>query len=198
LSQTSQASHTQRNTKILILVTFDDLSVSTELVDAREDKQLWGEQYSRKVADIHIVQQEIAAAISGNLRLHLSNEEKLRLSKPRTTNTESYQLYVKGLYYANKASAAGLNQAVRYFQQSIEQDPSNAPAYAEMAQSYADLATFADAATKALALDDSLADAHAALGYAQFAYHMDWAAAEELKRAVELNPGSIFFVGIHG
>jgi hypothetical protein len=78
LSQTSQASHTQRNTKILILVTFDDLSVSTELVDAREDKQLWGEQYSRKVADIHTVQQEIAAAISGNLRLHLSNEEAVR------------------------------------------------------------------------------------------------------------------------
>jgi len=182
----------------------DDLSVSTELVDAREDKQLWGEQYSRKVADIHIIQQEIATAISGNLRLHLSTEEKMRLAKSRAANTESYQLYVKGLYYANKASAEGLNQAVRYFQQSIDQDPSNAPAYAEMAQSYADLATFAyapptealpkamNAATKALALDDSLADAHAALGYAKFAYNMDWPAAEaELKRAIELNPGSV-------
>jgi serine/threonine protein kinase/tetratricopeptide (TPR) repeat protein len=182
----------------------DDLSVSTELVDARQDKQLWGEQYSRKVADIHNVQQEIATAISGNLRLHLSSEEKLRLAKPRTANTESYQLYVKGLYHANKASADGLNQAVRYFQQSIEQDPSNAPAYAELAQCYADLATFAyvpptealpkamDAATKALALDDSLADAHAALGYAKFAYKMEWAAAEaELKRSIELNPGSV-------
>jgi TolB-like protein/Flp pilus assembly protein TadD len=182
----------------------DDLSVSTELVDAREDKQLWGEQYSRKVADIHIIQQEIATAISGNLRLHLSTEEKTRLAKSHTTNTESYQLYVKGLYYANKASAEGLNQAVRYFQQSIDQDPSNAPAYAEMAQSYADLATFAyapptealpramNAANKAIALDDSLADAHAALGYAKFAYNMDWTAAEaELKRAVELNPGSV-------
>jgi eukaryotic-like serine/threonine-protein kinase len=182
----------------------DDLSVSTELVDAREDKQLWGEQYTRKVADIHTVQQEIATAISGNLRLHLSSEEKMRLAKPRTTNAESYQLYVKGLYHANKASAEGLNQAVRYFQQSIEQDPSNAPAYAELAQCYADLATFAyapptevlpkamDAATKALALDDSLADAHAALGYAKFAYKMDWTAAEaELKRAIELNPGSV-------
>jgi tetratricopeptide (TPR) repeat protein len=178
--------------------------VSTELVDIREDKQLWGEQYTRKVADIHTVQQEIATAISGNLRLHLSSEEKTRLAKSRNTNTESYQLYVKGLYYSNKASAEGLNQAVRYFQQSIDQDPSNAPAYAEMAQSYADLGTFAyapptevlpkamDAATRALALDDSLADAHAALGYAQFAYKMDWAAAAaELRRAIELNPGSV-------
>src|SRR5439155_9155764 len=107
----------------------DDLSVSTELVDAREDKQLWGEQYSRKVADIHIIQQEIATAISGNLRLHLSSEEKMRLAKPRTTKAESYQLYVRGLYHANKASAGGLKQAIGYFQQSVEQDPSNAPAY---------------------------------------------------------------------
>jgi serine/threonine protein kinase/tetratricopeptide (TPR) repeat protein len=182
----------------------DDLSVSTELVNAREDKQLWGEQYTRKVTDIHSVQQEIAVAISGNLRLHLSSEEKRRLAKPRTTNAESYQLYLKGLYYANKASAEGLHHAVGYLQQSINQDPSNAPAYAELAQSYTDLATFTyappaevlpkamDAATRALDLDDSLADAHAALGYAKFAYNLDWAAAEaELKRAIELNPGSV-------
>ena len=182
----------------------DNLAVSAELVDAREDKQLWGEQYSRKPADIHVVQQEIATAISGNLRVRLTDEEKTRFAKPPTTNAESYQLYVKGLYHANKASAEGLKRAVQYFQQAIEQDPSNASAYAELAQCYADLGTFAyapptevlpkamDAATKALELDDSLADAHAALGYAKFAYKMDWAGAEtELKRAIELNPGSV-------
>jgi TolB-like protein/predicted Zn-dependent protease len=183
----------------------DELTVSTELVDAREDKQLWGEQYSRKLADIHMVQQEIATAISSNLRLRLTDEEKTRLAaKPPTTNAESYQLYVKGLYHANKASAEGLKRAVQYFQQAIEQDPFNASAYAELAQCYADLGTFAyapptevlpkamDAATKALALNDALADARAALGYAKFAYKMDWAGAEtELKRAIELNPGSV-------
>jgi eukaryotic-like serine/threonine-protein kinase len=182
----------------------DDLSVSTELVEAREDKQLWGEQYSRKLADLHTLQQEIATAISGNLRLQLSSEEKTRLAKPRTTNPESYQLYLKGLYYANKASAGGLNQAVQHFQEAIKQDPSNAQAYAELAQCYADLATFAyappeevlpkamDAATKALALDDTLADARAALGYSMFAYKMDWPGADaELKRAIEINPGSV-------
>jgi tetratricopeptide (TPR) repeat protein len=111
---------------------------------------------------------------------------------------------LKGLYYANKASVAGLKQAVQYFQQAIEQDPSNAQAYAELAQCYADQATFGyappdqvlpkamDAATKALALDDSLADARAALGYAMFAFKMDWSGAEsELKRAIEINPGSV-------
>jgi eukaryotic-like serine/threonine-protein kinase len=182
----------------------DDLSVSTELVDAREDKQLWGEQYSVKLADLHTLEREIATAVSGNLRLQLSNEEKTRLAKPYKTNPESYQLYLNGLYYGNKASAAGLKQAVRYFEQAIEVDPSNSQAYAELAQCYADLATFAyapptevlpkamDAATKALALDDSLADARAALGYAIFAYKMDWSSAEtELKRAIEISPGSV-------
>jgi serine/threonine protein kinase/tetratricopeptide (TPR) repeat protein len=182
----------------------DDLSVSTELVDIRDDRQLWGEQYSRKLADIHTVQQEIAVSVSDKLRLQLSNEDKTRLARAQTSNLESYQLYLKGLYHANKASAEGLKQAVGYFQQSIEQDPSNASAYAEMAQSYADLATFGyaplpdvlpkamEAAAKALALDASLADAHAALGYAKFAYKMDWPGAEtELKRAIKLNPGSV-------
>lgn len=182
----------------------DDLSVSTELVDARQDKQLWGEQYSRKLAEIHTVQQEIAMAISGQLRLQLSSEERTRLAQPRSYNPESYQLYLKGLYYGNKATAEGLKQAVEYFQQSIDHDPANAPAYAELAQSYADLTTFGyeapsdvlpkamEAASKGLALEDSLADAHAALGYAKFAFNRDWRGAEtELKRAIELNPGSV-------
>ena len=182
----------------------DDLSVSTELVDIRDDRQLWGEQYNRKLADIHALQQDIATAISGKLRLQLSSDEKTKLTRPQASNLESYQLYLQGLFYANKASAEGLKQSVGYFQQAIDHDPSNAPAFAELAQSYADLATFAyappsevlpkaiDAATKALALDDSLADAHAALGYAKFAYNMDWPGAEiELKRAIEISPGSV-------
>ena len=79
----------------------DDLSVSAELVDAREDKQLWGEQYSRKMADAASVQQEIATAISGNLRLRLTNEDKTRLAKVSATNPEAYQLYLKGRYHLN-------------------------------------------------------------------------------------------------
>jgi serine/threonine protein kinase len=82
----------------------DDLSVSVELVDAREDKQLWGEQYSRKAADIYSVQQEIATAISGNLRLQLTNQDKTRLAKSSATNSEAYQLYLKGRYQPDQAS----------------------------------------------------------------------------------------------
>jgi non-specific serine/threonine protein kinase len=181
----------------------DDLSVSAELVDAREDKQLWGEQYSRKMADAASVQQEIATAISGNLRVRLTSEEKSRLARASAANPEAYQLYLKGRYHANQETAAGLKKAVEYFQEAIEKDPGYALAYAGLADSYSALGgqwqylapsdSFPKAkaaAMKALELDDTLAEAHVALGYAAF-FDWDWPSAErEFKRAIELNPNS--------
>ncbi len=182
----------------------DDLSVSAELVDAREDKQLWGEQYSRKVADTASIQQEIATAISGNLRLRLTSEDKTRLSKPYAANAESYQLYLNGRYHANKGSYDGLMKGIEYFQQAITKDPNYALAYAGLADSYVQLGggliylppnealpKAKAAAIKALELDDSLAEAHAALAGAQLFYEWDWSSAErEVRRAIELNANS--------
>ena len=101
----------------------DDVSVSAELVYAREDKQLWGEHYNRKVADITSVQQEIATAVSGKLRGGLTSAEKTRLNKSSATNPEAYQLYLKGRYHANQTTAAGLKKAIEYFEQAIDKDP---------------------------------------------------------------------------
>jgi len=182
----------------------DDLSISAELVEAREDKQLWGEQYSRKLADIHSVQQEIATAVSGNLRVRLTSEEKTRLNKSSATNPEAYQLYLKGRYHANQTTAAELKKSIEYFQQAIDKDSGYAPAYAGLADSYSLLGggwqylapsdSFPKAkaaATKALELDNTLAEAHAALAYAVFFADWDWPTAErEFKRAIELNPNS--------
>ncbi len=181
----------------------DDLSVSAELVDAREDKQLWGEQYSRKLTEVVSIQQEIATAISGSLRVRLTSEEKTRLAKSPATNPEAYQLYLKGRYHANQTTAAGLRKGIEYFQQAIDQDPSYALAYAGLADSYSALGSgwinlpptdsfpkAEEAALKALQLDDTLAEAHAALAYAEF-FDWDWPSAErEFKRAIELNPNS--------
>jgi serine/threonine protein kinase/Tfp pilus assembly protein PilF len=178
----------------------DDLSVSAELVDAREDKQLWGDQYSRKIADASSVQQEIATAISGNLRVRLTSEQKSRLAKSSATNPEAYQLYLKGRYLANRATAAGLKKSIEYFEQAIDIDPGYALAYAGLADSYSELGgdwlylppsdsipKAKVAAKKALELDDTLAEAHAALAYATF-FDWDWSGAEqEFKRAIELN-----------
>jgi serine/threonine protein kinase/tetratricopeptide (TPR) repeat protein len=180
----------------------DDLSVSAELVDAEEDKQLWGEQYTGKLAEIRAVQQEIATAVSEKLRLRLTSEEKTHVSKS-SANPEAYQLYLKGRYHANQATAAGLKKSIEYFQQAIDKDPGYTLAYAGLADSYSalgggwqylpprdSLPKAKAAAMKALELDDTLAEAHAALAYATF-FDWDWPTAErEFKRAIELNPNS--------
>jgi eukaryotic-like serine/threonine-protein kinase len=182
----------------------DDLSVSTELVDAREDKQLWGEQYTQKLADVVSVQQEIATAISENLRVRLTSEEKTRLAGSYTSNTEAYQLYLKGRYQASQGTAAGYKKAIDYFREAIAIEPGNALAYAGMADSYDGLGggliylppretlpKAKAAAAKALELDNTLSEAHAALAYAEWFYDWNWSSAErEFKRAIELNPNS--------
>ena len=181
----------------------DDFSISAELVDAREDKQLWGEQYKAEVHEIASLQQEIATAVSGNLGGRLSSEEKTRLAKSVATNPEAYQLYLKGRYHANQSTAAGLKKSIEYFEQAIDKDPAYALAYAGLADSYSGLGgdwlylpptdSFPKAkaaATKALELDDTLAEAHAALAYGKL-FDWDWAGGErEFKRAIELNPNS--------
>jgi len=182
----------------------NDLSVSAELVDARDDKQIWGEQYSRKLADIASIQQEIATAVSGSLRVRLTSEEKTRLAKSSVTNPEAYQLYLKGRYHANQATVVGLKKGIEYFQQAIDKDPGFALAHAGVAGSYnllggglvylppnETLPKGKAAARKALALDDSLAEAHAELAYALWFSDWDWSSAEnEFKRAIALNPNS--------
>jgi serine/threonine protein kinase/tetratricopeptide (TPR) repeat protein len=182
----------------------DDLSVSAELVDAQQDKQLWGEQYSRKLSEVVFIQQEIATAISGNLRLRLTSEDKARLAKRSATNPEAYQLYLKGRYLANQSAAEGLKKSIEYFQQAIDKDPGYAMAYVGVADSYnwlggglnylspgETLPKAKAAAMKALQLDDTLGEAHAALAYAEWFYDWDWPTAErDFKAAIELNPNS--------
>jgi TolB-like protein/Tfp pilus assembly protein PilF len=182
----------------------DDVSVSAELVYAREDKQLWGGHYNRKLADITSVQQEIATAVSGNLRGGGTSEDKTRLNKLSATNSEAYQLYLKGRYHTNQTTAAEVKKGIEYFQQSIDKEPSYALAYAGLADAYTALGggyqyfppsetlpKAKAAAMKAVELDDTLAEAHAALAYAVFYADWDWPRTErEFKRAIELNPNS--------
>jgi serine/threonine protein kinase len=182
----------------------DDFSISAELVEAREDKQLWGEQYTRKLSDLSAVQQEIATTVSGKLRGSLTSEEETRLNKSPTTNADAYQLYLKGRYHANQTTAAGLNKSIEYLQQAIDKDPGYALAYAALADSYASLGgdwayvspldSFPKAkaaAQKALELDDALGEAHAALAYATYYADWNWTIAEsEFRRAILLNPNS--------
>lgn len=179
----------------------DDVIISAELVDLRDNKQLWGEQYQRKLADLLLVQREIAREITNNLRPKLSGAEQNRATKQYTANSEAYQLYLKGRFYWNKRTVEDFRRAIPYFQQAIDKDPNYALAQSGLADSYALLTTFGvalpkelmpqakAAAMKALALDDNLAEAHASLGQIFMYYDWDFNGAErEFKRAIELNP----------
>jgi eukaryotic-like serine/threonine-protein kinase len=181
----------------------DDLSVSAELVDAHHDRQLWGEQYRRRLAEIVSVQQEIATAISDNLQGRRTSAEDARVAKDYVPNVDAYQLYLRGRYSASRTTSEGFTKSIEYYQQAIDKDPGYALAFAAMADSYAALGggwiirPLAEtlpkakaAARKALELDETLAEAHAALGYAEF-YDWDWPRTEqEFKRAIALNPNS--------
>ncbi len=179
----------------------DSLSISTELVDVRSNRQIWGEQYNRKLSDLIAVQQEIAQEISDKLRLRLTGEEKKRLAKRPTENTEAYQLYLQGRYQWNKRTLEGMQQSIDLFQQAIAKDPRYALAHAGLADSYALLADYnvlparevmpraKNAAAQALGIDDGLAEAHASLGWAKLTEDWAWPDAErEFKRSIELNP----------
>ncbi len=180
----------------------ESLIVKTELVDVRDGTQIWGENYNRTLSDVLALEEEIAREISDKLKLKLSGDEKRRLSKRETESTEAYRLYLKGRFYWNKRTPESLRKGIEYFRLAIEEDPEYAKAYAGIADCYNNLGFYnyaapADsfpkakaAARRALEIDEDLAVARTALGYALVYYDWDWAGAErEFRRAIELDSG---------
>ena len=180
----------------------DDLQISAELVDARDNSHIWGQQYSRKSSDIFALQGELAKEMTSMMRMRLTGEEENRMAKSGTANPEAYQLYLKGRYWWQKRTPEGLNKGIEYFQQAVAIDPNYALAFDGMADCYISLAGFGtvspkeayprakEAALKALEIDGTLAEAHASLGSIKTVYDWDWSGAEgEFQRAIEFNPG---------
>jgi len=176
----------------------ESLTISAELVDVRQNRLLWGEQYERKMSDLLTTQREIAQEIVEKLKLKVSGGER-GLAKHYTESNEAYQLYLKGRFYWNKRTPEALQKAIDYFNQAIEKDSNFALAYAGLADCYVvpamrlpprDAMPKAKAAAmRALELDETLAEAHTSLGRVLAAYDWDWKGAEkEFKRAIELNP----------
>ncbi|MEK6324036.1 MAG: protein kinase [Acidobacteriota bacterium] len=126
----------------------EGLAISLELVDARDNRQLWGEQYNRKLSDILAVQAEISREISQKLRLRLSGAEQKQLTKHHTENAEAYQLYLKGRHHWNKLAEEETKKAIEYFNRAIESDPSYVLAYAGLADCYSHLVLFGSSPQK--------------------------------------------------
>jgi eukaryotic-like serine/threonine-protein kinase len=178
----------------------DQLVISSELIDARTSRNLWGDQYDRKLSDALEVQQEITSAISAKLRERLSGEARTHVAKGGTSDPEAYQAYLKGLYYWERRTPETLEKARDYFNQAIQKDPGYAMAYVGLANYYVAAPDYSPipereaapkakaAAQKALEIDPSSADAHASLAGSLWSLFDFSAADAEFQQALELNP----------
>ena len=178
----------------------DAVRVNVQLINAASDAHLWAETFDRKLTDIFAVESEIAKTIAETLQARLTGSEKNSIAKMPTVNQEAYELYLKGRFFWNKRTGGDLRKSIEYLKQAITKDPGYALAYAALADSYGLLRFYGGAspaesvvpaqaaAKKALELDDSLAEAHAALGLIATEELEVNRAMNELERAIQLNP----------
>ena len=179
----------------------DAVRVNVQLIKAANDSQVWAETFDRKLTDIFSVESDVAKAIADQLRAHITRQEEQVIAAKPTKNIEAYDAYLRGRYFWNKRTSDGIKHAIEHFQQSIERDPDFALGHAGLADSYIALTFYnfaaphetmpkaKESAIKALALDDTLAEAHTTLAHILINYDWNWSAAEkEFKRSIELTP----------
>jgi TolB-like protein/DNA-binding winged helix-turn-helix (wHTH) protein len=179
----------------------DRLRVTVRLLNVRDGSALWADKYDQQSTEVFAIQDAISEKVADALALKLSGEERQRLAKHYTQNVEAYQLYARGIFLRNQMTEEGLKRSTESFQKAIELDPKYALAYASLASSISPQAWFGympvreveiknrSLISKALELDDTLAEAHSALGELKLFFERDWEGAErEFKRALELNP----------
>jgi serine/threonine protein kinase/tetratricopeptide (TPR) repeat protein len=179
----------------------DRLTISAGLIDARDRRRLWGQRYERPTGDVQAIQRELTQQIVDSLRLRVTPEQRAVVNKRHVPEAGAYELYLRGRFFSNKRTPEGLARSVTLFSDAIARDPEFALAYAGLADANGLLTEYharpaeqtypesLRAATKALVLDDTLAEAHASLAYLRHFYEWDAAGAEEaFRRALALNP----------
>ncbi len=179
----------------------DQVRIDAQLIRAANDQHLWAKSYQRQLRDVVTMQNEIARAVVQEVQLQLTPQEETRLKASRPVNPDAYEDYLRGRYYWRKWTSEGTAKAFEYFQKATVEDPNYALAYAGLAEAEyrrpfleplsprEAMPAAAQAARKALQLDESLAEAHAALADIKFRFDWDWAGADAgFRRALELNP----------
>lgn len=179
------------------------MRISAQLIQVRDQTHVWAQNYERDVGSLLAVQNDVAQAIARQIEIKLTPQQQARLARSHPRHPEAHELYLRGRYFWNQRSEAGYQRAVGYFQQAVDKQPDYAEAYAGLADSYGLLAALVDApvpraaaisqareaATKALELDDTIAEAHTSLAFVKWQYDWEWSGAEkEFQRAIELNP----------
>lgn len=179
----------------------DSLRISVQLVSVRDDAPMWATQFDARATDLFALEDSISQQLAEELRLRLSQQERRRLNRSSTRDPEAYDAYLRGRYFWNRRTFEGLSKGIESFRRAIERDPDFALAYAGEADCLVLLPLFGAvaprevfpqaiaAAERALALDDSLAEAQTSLAYARFIYERRWEEAEQgFLRALELSP----------
>ena len=186
-----------------ILRAGDRVRITVCLIDGVTEKHVWTESYEKDMLDVLTLQRDVASAIAREVQVKLTPQEKANLAKSRTVDPEAYCHYLFGRHFWNARTTEQLKRAIQYFRRAIDKDPTYAPAHAGLADAYALLGSVGydsmpptevmpmarSAATHALAIDDTLAEAHTSLGYVKLVYDWDWAGAErDFRRSIELDP----------
>ena len=179
----------------------DRLRVTVRLLNVADGRQLWSEQFDEPQADVFAVQDSIAGRVIGALALRLTDSDRARMERYRSSNAEAYHLYVLGRGLCISRRSENLDRGIEYLERGVARDPDYALLHVALADCYAIRTVFAgepplslyararEAATRALALDPGLGDAHATLGHLKWRFEFDWSGAEEgYLRAIELDP----------
>jgi len=187
----------------------DQVRITAQLIEAPTDRHLWARSYQRDLRNVLSLQDDVAQAIATEVRIKLTPQEQIHLSSARPVNPEAHEADLRGFYELRKNAPTGVyvagerastERAIKYFQQALALDPNDALAYAGLADAYYDESTYfraplevmpkaKAAAARAIELDDTLAEAHASLGYVKLTFDWDWPAAErEFHRSLEINP----------
>ncbi|UCE17198.1 MAG: protein kinase [Gemmatimonadota bacterium] len=179
------------------------LRINAQLINVTDGYHLWSERFDREMDDVFAIQDEISLAIIDNLKVRLLGKEKSVILKHHTGDLEAYNLYLKGIYFLRMYTAEGFNKAIEYFKHSLQKDPDYALAYYGLAEVFYAISFWGNVppngaypkakeyAKKALEIDDTLGEAHAALGLVYTFYDWKWKSAErELNRALKLYPNS--------
>jgi len=190
----------------------DQVRVNVQLIRAATDAHLWAETYDRRLTDVFTVETKIATKIADTLQAKFSGSEHRAIAARPTENMEAHELYLRGRYFAGKRTADDLHRAIDYYNQALAKDPNYALAYAGLANSYVFLQEYSNltateafpkaqaAAARALAIDDNLGEAHAALAFVLADADFNFKEAKrEFERAIELNPNypdAHYFFGI--
>ena len=187
------------------------LRITSQLIDVKTQGHLWSQDYDRELKDVLVIQSDVARNVAEALKVKLLAGEKRQIERKGTEDVEAYNLYLKGLYHNNKLAKSELEKGKTYFENAIAKDPRYAQPYAELANSYVNLAQFGHLSPKeaypkakaavieALKIDPTAAEPHAALARIRTYYDWDWPGAEtEYKRAIELNPSFALAHGNYG